>query len=163
MRYPKPPVPQKKLLVDVTLRLGDGILVEIKALVDTGAETSLLKIGLLPSKYARVSKTPKRFVAVNQAALEGGKVEFDCGVILRGTNTHTGLVADVECPTTFFDGNIGVDAILSYGWLAKNFVDVQCGRHGLMVNLTTPFLDNISLEDVNHFGGAPLWAAGVVF
>ena len=107
VRYPKPPVPQKKLLVDVTLRLNDDVLVEIKALVDTGAETSLLKKGLLPEKYARVSKTPKRFVAVNQAALEGGKVEFDCGVILKRNNAHTGLVADVECPTTFLMGILG--------------------------------------------------------
>ena len=142
-----PPTDQRKLIVDLHLRLKDGSTKILRALIDTGAEISLIRKGLLSAHYYRPSAHPKRFVAANQAVLEGGWVEIECKAVLKGHDIDTGLEGEVECPTIFYDANISVDAILSYDWMAKNLVDVRCVRHGLEI------------------GGprGPLWIPGVVY
>ena len=64
-----------------------------------------------------------------------------------------------------------MDAIFSYGWLAKNFVDVKCGRHGLMieglVNLgpakVPVLLGNVGPAEVPVVLTGPVWVSGVVY
>ena len=81
---------QKKLVVEIGLKLFDGTMGIIKALVDTGAEIALLRNGLLPPHYFVPSNNPKRFVTASQAVLDGGQVEVKCIVVLRGKSVDTG-------------------------------------------------------------------------
>ena len=76
---------------------------------------------------------------------------------------------EVAFPTTFYDANIGVDAILSYDWLRQRDVDVRCRRHGLEVNraqgsLWVPGLVNavprkLMPGGVNGIAGRPPYCA----
>ena len=126
--------PQSRLIVGVALRLSDGTIRFISALVDTGAEVTLVRKGLLPDHYFRRSAVPRRFVGANQIVLEGGSHELACTMLFDGVDPDTGVGVQVEYHTVFYDAQIGVEAILSYEWLHKNNVDVQCRKHGLALN-----------------------------
>ena len=52
---------------------------------------------------------------------------------MEGVDIDTSKKRQVECQTSFYDADIGVDAILSYGWLVSNHIDVRCKNHGLEV------------------------------
>ena len=125
------PEGQVKLLVAVGLRLGDGSVVRASALVDTGAEINLLRRGLVGPQYFCASERPKRFITASRAVMEGGSVEVACTMEMQGVDVDTGRRECLSCPTTFYDADMGVDAILSYEWLVKNGMDVRCRRHGL--------------------------------
>ena len=126
--------PQSRLLVHVTLRLHDGLKVGASALIDTGAEASLIRRGLVPEEYYQWSADPKRFVAANQLVMDGGAKEVPCEILLDGVDPDTGLSVTVQRPAKFYDAIIGVDLILSYEWLKRHNIDVLCHRHGLQVN-----------------------------
>ena len=79
--------------------------------------------------------------------MEGGLVEVDGVMVLGGTDIDTGRAASVECPVAFYDAPIGVECILSYGWLAKHGIDVRCKRHGLEVAGPS----------------GPIWVPGIVY
>ena len=138
--------PQSRLMVRACLRLADGAEIPITALVDTGAEISLLCKGLVRPEYFRRSARPKKFITASQAVMEGGLSEVACQLVVHGVDMDTRVVTQVACPTTFYDTSLGVDAILSYDWLRQNDVEIKCRRHGLMVNCS-------------H---RPTWVAGIV-
>jgi len=128
------PDSQKRLVVQVVLRLGDGLQIPIMALVDTGAEVNLLRKGLVDERDFVESDRPRRFVTANQELMDGGLVEVPCTLFMEGVDMDTGRQVWAECPITFYDANVGVDALLSYEWLRKEDIDVQCRNHGLLVN-----------------------------
>ena len=126
--------PQAKLVVRAILGLEDGTKRNILALVDTGAEVNLLRKGLVPQQYFRKSHQPKRFVTASREVLEGGKEEVPCNILFDGVDVDTRIHTEVKGPIVFYDANIGVDALLSYGWLQSCDIEVHCRKHGLQVN-----------------------------
>jgi hypothetical protein len=125
--------PQTKLIIEIFLRFADGSEVKADALVDTGAEISLVRKGLVDNKYFRRSNKPKRFVTANEGILDGGLMEVPCDLIFWGVCLRTDRPVGVVCPCSLYDANINVDVILSYEWLGRMKMDVNCQRHGLMV------------------------------
>ena len=140
------PTPQRRLVVQGTMRLTDGTEVPVQALIDTGAEVNLVRKGLVFANYFQPSLRPKRFVTADQAVMEGGAREVPCEFLLHGADMDTGLTTQVVCHTRFYDANIGVDAILSYEWLRQADIEIRCRRHGL---------------HVNHAQG-PVWIPGMI-
>ena len=53
---------KKHLRIDCLLRVGDFEPVQVRALVDTGAEISLIRQGILPSNWFYRSANPIRIV-----------------------------------------------------------------------------------------------------
>ena len=109
--------PQTKLLVKIRLRLCDGHEVPLLALVDPGAEINLVRKGFIPDSYFYRSKCPKQFVTANHAILDGGLYEVPCEVVLEGCDSDTCEPVTLKCPTSFYDADVRVDALLSYEWL----------------------------------------------
>ena len=138
---------QIKLIINVGLKLADRNILPINALIDTGAEVNLLRKGLVPPEYFKLSDKPKKFVAANQLEMEGGQVEFLCDLLIKCQDMDIGQPCIFECPTIFYNADIAVDAILSYEWLVKNKVDVKCNKHGLEINQPM----------------GPLWTPGIIF
>ena len=54
-----PPVSQTKLLIRVKIRLSDGTVRNMTALIDTGAEVNLIQRGLVDQKFFRPSLKKK--------------------------------------------------------------------------------------------------------
>jgi hypothetical protein len=125
--------PQTKLILEGFLKLPDDSETKIFALVDTGAEISLVRKGLLGAKYFQRSKRPKRFLTANEGVLDGGLQEVPCDLILWGICLRTEQPTGLVCPCSLYDANINVDVILSYEWLGRMKMDVCCHQHGLLV------------------------------
>ena len=137
--------PQLRLVIRAQLCLDDGSQVNVSALVDTGAEVSLIRQGLVPRQFLRRSLKPKRFIVANQMTMDGGMMEMPCNLVLEGTDVDTSGERKVVCPSVLYDADTNVDVILSYEWLRQNYIDVRCRRHGLEVQ--TP--------------QGPVWIAGM--
>ena len=140
-------VPKTKLIIEGVLRLQDGSEVPVSALIDTGAEISLIRKGLVDGKYFHQSSRPKKFLTANEGVLDGGLEEVPCDVVMWGKCCATNENFGVMCPCSLYDANINVDVILSYEWLGKMKMDVCCHRHGLEVQLE----------------GGPVWVSGIAF
>ena len=129
-----PAGPQTKLMVAVKLRMADGEVFDMSALIDTGAEVNLVRRGLVASKYFKRALKRRRFVTANRTILTGGAVEVPCELLLHGVDMDTSEEVRLSCTMALYDADIMVDMILSYEWMATMDVDVHCRRHGLMVN-----------------------------
>ena len=138
--------PQTQLFVKVALRLADGSMQEIEALIDTGTQVNLLRRGLVPKGFFGPSLFPKRFTTASKKIMEGGLTDLHCSMLMWGVDVDTCERALVERPVIFYDADLGTEALISYEWLQKNNVDVCCRRHGLQINGM----------------GAPKWVSGVV-
>ena len=124
-----------QLMIHVMLRMADNTLIGIDALVDTGAQVNLIRKGVIPEKYFRTSLAPKRFTTASQKLMEGGLTDVRATALLQTRDVDTGESTTVECDITFYDSNLGGEALLSYEWLRKNDINVCCRKHGLQINL----------------------------
>ena len=135
-------------MVPVKLKLFDEEEKEVMALLDTGAEVNLVRRGIIPEKYFRRSQHPKRFVTANHGVMAGGLTEVPCELLMEGMDIDTGEKVSISKKMAFYDGDVGVDVLLSYEWMATMDVEVHCRRHGLMVNRIYP--------------QGPVWVAGKI-
>ena len=77
-------VPQTKLIVEGVLRLQGGTGIPLSALIDTVAEISLIRQGLVDSSFFHTSSRPKNFLTANEGVLDGGLQEVPCDIVMWG-------------------------------------------------------------------------------
>ena len=106
-----------------------------RALIDTGAQTSLVRRDVLPDSCFTQSRKPLLLRTVSGEELNGGKDEV---TIMLSFEAHTedGKVVNQRWNTmvTAHDGDIGCDLILGYPWLKVNRLDVQPWRDALQLH-----------------------------
>ena len=95
---------------------GEGERVSLTALIDTGCEVNLVRRGLIPSQYFSASTARIRLVTANGEPLGGGNQQVKLRLITQGHEegeVHRGKLLVFD--TLFYEADISVDIILSYG------------------------------------------------
>jgi hypothetical protein len=123
-----------QLMLDVEVEAA-GVKKMAKALVDTGAQTSLLRRGLLPKSCMRRSNKPLVLKTVSGEQLAGGREEADLVLTFPArTDNDASTTEKWVSHITLHDGDIGADIILGYPWLKMNMLDVQPWRDALQLH-----------------------------
>ena len=107
---------------------------DMKILVDTGAEVNLVKKGLIPEFLFYPAKKPLKFETANGQSLAVGsqctKVKLR---LLLEKNEGIGPEG-VEYDAEMYEANIRVDAILSYPWLAQTKLGIFPHHQALVLD-----------------------------
>ena len=112
-----------------------GRRIVMRALVDTGAQTSLVRSGILPNGCFRPAKQPLRLRTASGDSLPGGEREADIRLMFKAhVEGGTGPPKVWSTVVRAHDGGIGCDLILGYPWLRDNRLDVQPWRHTLQLH-----------------------------
>ena len=103
-------------------------------LIDTGAEINVMAQGLFPPGVTKAAKHPMNIIAANQEKMGGGDRELWGVLELLATEVDTERPHKLQAPVQFYIADMkGVEAIISYKWLAENGLMVNPRRHGLNV------------------------------
>ena len=113
-----------QLVLKVEVQLENGTTKFLNALVDTGAQTNLLKSGVASFRCTHKGKEPLEVIAANGEIIRGG--DRETSVKLRFEKVaHDGKVEKQKpLRANFHLADTGVDAILSYPWLKETKVGI---------------------------------------
>jgi hypothetical protein len=114
-------------------------------LLDTGAEVSLIRKGLLPANLFCDAASPFRLIAANNQIVEGGNLEVELAIHFCGVGKGTRTKHVVEMPITLVEAEIDQDLILSYRWMGERGILIDPRKHGFWV----------------QGGGQDLWVEGL--
>ena len=103
----------------------------VLVLVDTGAQISLIRKGLVPPHLLQPAKNPIRLMAANQQRLEGGDKEIRVDLTFDGICDGTGEPVKVVAPGMLYEADIADDVIVSYSWLGQHGFDISPREHGI--------------------------------
>ena len=120
-----------RLLVEVLVTFTDQSTTTLQALVDTGAEVSLINPKWVPAGLFFDSPKPIRLGVANSHLLLGGKRQTQLTLTFMGRDQDTGKRADLSFPLSAYDADVVSDLILSYGWLALCHALPDPRRHGV--------------------------------
>ena len=113
-----------QLMLKVDAQLEDGTSKFLQVLVDTGAQTNLLKTGVVPFRCTQKSSEPLELIAANGEIIRGGDRETTLTLRFE-TVAHDGSVEKQKIlKAKFHIADIGVDAILAYPWLTERKVGI---------------------------------------
>ena len=106
--------------------------------MDTGCETNLIKIGLVPDCFFQPAVRPITFLAANKTTVSGGQRQLTCILHLAGTDVDTSQPETLAFPCVCHDADIrGLEMLISYKWLAEHHMDIIPSRHGLSIQQPT--------------------------
>ena len=95
-----------RLYIPLRMEMDSGYSVEVTALVDTGCEMNLVKVGLIPDNFFHKAPHPVNFVAANKTAVPGGRKELCCTLRLNGVDLDTSLHTSIQLPFTCLDAEV---------------------------------------------------------
>ena len=119
------------LIVPFLVILENGEKIPIKALVDTGCENNIIKKGLIPHRYFATARKQIRFVTANGTILGGGDMEAHLRLLTCADLVGGESIRLLELPTTFYEADIKVDALLSFGLLQDFHLKLKARKCGL--------------------------------
>ena len=123
---------ERRLLIKMEGELVNGEVIPLLVLVDTGAEVNVIALSKVEWDVWTPLSKPWKLVAANQQRLKGGDKELAVILKMVGHQVDTGQENHLKIPTSFVSAELdGIDAIVSYGWLASNNFLVNGKRHGL--------------------------------
>ena len=114
----------KQLLMEVRATPSKKRLLSLRVLIDTGAETNLIRRGLLPSERLRDARKPLALVTASGCRMGGGLKEVPLKLEFAKTRADSQAVQEWSTMASFYDAEIQVDAILGYKWLAARRLEV---------------------------------------
>ncbi len=120
-----------QLVLPLTLDLGRGQVVRVKALVDTGAQANLINEELIPKNCMRWARDQLHLVAANGLSIPGGNFEVKAQTTLQKVTRDGGFVGVQHLGVSLHVAQLSLDAILSYPWLAENGLLVDPQRNTL--------------------------------
>jgi len=123
---------RKHLRIDCLLRIGESEPVQIRALVDTGAEVSLIRQGVLPRNFFYTSANPIRIVGPDDQRVQGGVLEVAGQIEMQAFDASDNKRIMIGFPVELKEANISEEVILSYEWLTQFKIDITPWRHGLV-------------------------------
>ena len=113
---------ETQLLLRVDATTPDGKTRQLLALVDTGAQVNLFRIGLFASEEVVPAKCPIGLVTVDGTRLNGGDRQIS---LTLGFSASAGSrVKDWRERAIFIEGDIQVDLILGYPWLRSTHLGI---------------------------------------
>jgi hypothetical protein len=121
------------LRIPVILSTVSGKRIRCMALIDTGAESSLVREGLLPKADSTSRAKPVKMLGVGGEVLSGGTREATANLHFKGAAIDTGEATICTIPVFLLEAHIHEDIILSYKWLAKYQIMVDAFKHGIIV------------------------------
>ena len=121
-----------RLTIDVTFHFSTSETRRVRVLIDTGSEVNLIRRGIIPPHLLTPVKRPLRIATASHELMPGGDKEVACKIVLTGIEHDTRAPRAVKVPTTLYEADIGVEAILSYEWLTTYNFLVNPGLHALM-------------------------------
>ena len=104
----------------------------MKALIDTGAEVSVIRRDLVDKNFLRPSQNPVRLGAANSTQLCGGFHDVEVVLGFKATEVDENRATNLRIPLVAYDAAIKHDIILSYSWLAQYDGLVNPKRHGIL-------------------------------
>ena len=121
-----------RLTLDVHITYSSDVKGKIRILIDTGSEVNLIRRGVTLPQFLLPVKRPLKIAMASHAIMPGGDRELHCTLTMHGIEHDTREPRILELPTTFYEADIGVEAILSYEWLAMYDFIVNPGMQMLM-------------------------------
>ena len=81
---------ERRLEIACKGELEDGNILDLKVLIDTGAEINLIRRGMVPDRLLTRPEKVWKLMAANQQALAGGDEQATLVLQLEGTDVDTG-------------------------------------------------------------------------
>ena len=78
----------------------------LRALVDTGAEVNVIRMGALPLWCIKPNEKPIKMSGADASALEGGQLGVTGELCLGGWEQDTKEWVELQCPAHFYVANI---------------------------------------------------------
>ena len=125
-----------KLKVAIQATFVNGTTKTLQALVDTGAEVSLINPPLVDPTLFEPSPNPVRLGVANSHSLPGGQRQVFMTLTFDATDPDTTAKRIVSLPCMAYDADVVCDMILSYHWMAESNVVPHPRRHGMFINFT---------------------------
>ena len=122
-----------KLKVAVLATFADGSTKTVQALIDTGAEVSLINPRLVDSALFQPSPKPVRLGVANSHRLPGGKRQTVMVLTFEAAGRDTKQKCNISLPCSAYDAEVVCDMILSYKWMAENNVVPHPRTHGIII------------------------------
>ena len=115
--------------------MGDENPYRVRALIDTGAEVSLVRKGLVGEQFLHPARIPLRILGANNRRVEGGTLEVT--ELLEFDTTEHGSHDPIRYAfqLTLHEADIAEDIILSYAWLANAKLGLSPWRHRLELKI----------------------------
>ena len=126
---------ERFLKLKVVLVTPDLNEIQADALVDTGAEVSIIKKGLVPDSLLMEAKQPLRLVAANSQTMQGGTMEVQVELRLQARNFDTREHLTVATPCVFYVAEMEEDLILANIWLGMRDMVVNPRQNGLSTTI----------------------------
>ena len=123
-----------QLLMTVDITVGD-FRRTVRALVDTGAQVSIIKQSLIPEEIYKPAKKPLSLRTASGEHLQGGRRVANLEVLVAAESDQNCQVKTPwKAPITVHDGDIGADMIIGYPWLKRQRLDIQPWRNALQLH-----------------------------
>ena len=123
-----------QLLLTIHITIED-VKRTVKALIDTGAQVSIVRQGLLPDECFRAARKPLLLKTASGELLPGGQ---RVASLLMEIDAETDKGCPVKTPwktnITVHDGDVGADMIIGYPWLMRQRLDIQPWRNALQLH-----------------------------
>ena len=127
------------LMIPMLFITPDGVKIPIKALVDPGCETNLVRKGLIPQENFHPAERGVRLVTANGSILGGGNRQANLKLYVQGYQVGSDWCKTLTLPTVCYEAEISVDIILSFTWLHELNLDIRTRQYGLQTNQTPQY------------------------
>ena len=137
-----------RLIMEVRTRLPSGRVQPLQIRVDTGAETNLIREGLISANEFLPAKRPLCLTTANGQRLRGGRDVLSAELIFNRSSEEGETMGECALRAKFFEADINVDVILGHPWLGSHHLGVFPHVKALAFITTDDHVD--WLWGVNH-------------
>ena len=113
-----------QLVMEIPVRMANGEILVMKALIDTGAEANLVRTGFFPRHMFFGAEKPLKLVTASGHRMEGGDRTIDTQLEFSAYTSESQALGQIILGAKFYEAAIQVDAILAYPWLRENEIGV---------------------------------------
>ena len=113
-----------QLLMDISMKLPSGEKVILHTLADTGAQTNLIKKGLIENWEFERAQEPLRLTMANGGILQGGDRTLGVEMIFQKETDSKNIHQKHWVNAEFYEADITVDAILGFPWMDQKKIGV---------------------------------------
>ena len=110
---------ETQLIMKIGVELPSGRKSTLLVLIDTGAQVNLVRKGIFPSSEFERAEKPVSLITANGQLMDGGTRILSVTMKLYKKNGTRRTNEEKTFTGDFYDGDIGVDAILSYRGVEK--------------------------------------------
>ena len=148
------------LQIPMSFKTSTGQTKRVMALVDTGAQISLINQGLLKPEDSTPLSRPERLFGVGGEKVRGGDRQASLTLMANGVweTEESPTLMSCHLPSKLVEADIPVDVILSYKWLVDHKVTVDPYQQALHVDVDgkTFFIKGMGTSAAQVDAGFPI-------